>query len=309
VPDIFLWGSGKEGFVAPLDPDALGSSHEFWGKEIVSFGPWVRTVEESIFQDERNVFWRRAPQKDTEKIMICGKCASSMDVAWEMIGQNFFKDWDSVIAVEQVAGRGQHRREWVSPPGNIYASWAWSGLAEKIGEDSPWRSLLSLVTGYIVARALEEFGLFVKLKWPNDLILKDRKIGGILIEERRGKIVFGIGLNTASAPPDGGFENDYSVPATSFDSAGIHLPPLSVWVKLVKSAQNSFERIIADLKPIDFIELVTGRLAWLGRQVLVKRNESDVYKARIAGLAPDGGLVLKRNGTDEVLYSGRMLPV
>jgi len=174
-----------------------------------------------------------------------------------------------------------------------------------------------------VALALEEFGLFVKLKWPNDLILKDRKIGGILIEERRGKIVLGIGLNTASAPPDGEFENDYSVPATSFYRQGIHLTPLSVWIKLVKSAQNSFGKIINDLvksaqnsfgkiindlKPIDFIELITGRLAWLGRQVIVKRNGSDVYKARIAGLAPDGGLLLNRNGTHEVIYSGRMLP-
>ncbi|MBW1939580.1 MAG: biotin--[acetyl-CoA-carboxylase] ligase, partial [Deltaproteobacteria bacterium] len=89
---------------------------------------------------------------------------------------------------------------------------------------------------------------------------------------------------------------------------GIHLTPLSVWIKLVKSAQNSFGKIINDLKPIDFIELITGRLAWLGRQVIVKRNGSDVYKARIAGLAPDGGLLLNRNGTHEVIYSGRMLP-
>jgi BirA family biotin operon repressor/biotin-[acetyl-CoA-carboxylase] ligase len=309
VPDIFLWGSGKEGFAAPLDPDALGSRHEFWKKEMASFGPWEPAAEKSISQDERNIVWRRACQKTPSKIMICGKCASSMDVAWEMIDRNFFKNWDSVIAVEQVAGRGQHRRKWISPPGNIYASWAWPDLSEKIGEDSPWKNLFPLLTGYIVAQALEEFSLFVKLKWPNDLILKDRKIGGILIEERRGKIVLGIGLNTVSAPPDGEFENDYSVPATSFYREGIHLTPLSVWIKLVKSAQNSFEKIINNLNPGDFIELITGRLAWLGRQVLVKRNGSDVYKARIAGLAPDGGLLLNRNGTDEVLYSGRMLPV
>lgn len=105
---------------------------------------------------------------------------------------NFF-----VLAERQKAGRGRRGRHWVSPYGqNLYLSAAWrfeSGASGVAG--------LSLAVGVVVAECLEAFGLGdIKLKWPNDLICQDRKLGGILIELEGDPlgpcdVVVGIGLN------------------------------------------------------------------------------------------------------------------
>jgi birA, biotin-[acetyl-CoA-carboxylase] ligase region len=101
------------------------------------------------------------------------------------------------VAERQKAGRGRRGRTWVSPFGaNIYLSVGWSfsqGVAALEG--------LSLAVGVAVSRALEGLGfLGVQLKWPNDLLVEEKKLGGILLEltgDASGdcSVVTGIGLN------------------------------------------------------------------------------------------------------------------
>ncbi|MBB3170169.1 bifunctional biotin--[acetyl-CoA-carboxylase] ligase/biotin operon repressor BirA [Simiduia aestuariiviva] len=102
-----------------------------------------------------------------------------------------------VLAEQQVAGRGRRGRQWVSPFGaNIYLSlvWRFAGGAAAL-------SGLSLAVGVACARALRSAGLVaVGLKWPNDLLVDGRKLGGILLEmtgDPAGEcqVVIGIGLN------------------------------------------------------------------------------------------------------------------
>jgi BirA family biotin operon repressor/biotin-[acetyl-CoA-carboxylase] ligase len=100
-------------------------------------------------------------------------------------------------AEQQHAGRGRRGREWVSPPGgNIYLSLLWcfqSGVAQLGG--------LSLAMGLAVTRALADIGLAeARLKWPNDILVGQRKLAGVLLEmtgEAAGpcSVVIGIGLN------------------------------------------------------------------------------------------------------------------
>ena len=104
------------------------------------------------------------------------------------------KDIHVIIANEQSHGRGRVGRNWSSPnSGNIYMSIACKGLFDK--------APLSLIAGIICQRSIEELigpGL-IGLKWPNDIIYSQKKIGGILVEkEIMGKDVLniiGIGLN------------------------------------------------------------------------------------------------------------------
>lgn len=105
------------------------------------------------------------------------------------------------LAEAQSQGRGRIGRRWVSPFGaNVYLSLLWR-------YDEPSRiGGLSLAVGVGVARALEGLGIAgVGLKWPNDLLLGERKLGGILIEvagEAHGgcAAVIGIGLNRYLPP-------------------------------------------------------------------------------------------------------------
>lgn len=101
------------------------------------------------------------------------------------------------LAEQQHAGRGRRGRNWVSPyGGNIYLSLLWRfncGAAQLGG--------LSLAVGVAVNRALRDIGLeHARLKWPNDILLDERKLAGILLEmagEASGPcvVVMGIGLN------------------------------------------------------------------------------------------------------------------
>lgn len=110
-------------------------------------------------------------------------------------------DPQALLAELQTAGRGRRGRQWISPFGaNLYLSIAWSWPA--------WpRELtaLSLAVGVAAARALRDLGLnTLRLKWPNDLWVEQRKLGGILIEHRGEagggcRVVIGLGLNLGMA--------------------------------------------------------------------------------------------------------------
>lgn len=107
------------------------------------------------------------------------------------------QDPQALLAEFQSAGRGRRGREWVSPFGaNLYLSLAWSF--------DGWPLLLTalpLAVGVACARALPELKN-LRLKWPNDLVLDGKKLGGILIEQRGEaggacRTVIGVGINVA----------------------------------------------------------------------------------------------------------------
>jgi BirA family biotin operon repressor/biotin-[acetyl-CoA-carboxylase] ligase len=107
--------------------------------------------------------------------------------------------FDFLLAEYQSAGRGRRTRAWLAPPGGalcLSLSWAFASLPRDA-------SALSLVVGVCVLRALENAGAKgLALKWPNDLVAADRKLGGILIELRAeaggpAYAVIGVGINVA----------------------------------------------------------------------------------------------------------------
>ena len=97
-----------------------------------------------------------------------------------------------VVADHQTAGRGRMGRTWVAPPG---ASLLVSVLLRPtIAVDR--RHALVMVAGLAMAEAVEETtGVVAGLKWPNDLLVGDRKLGGILAEASGDALVVGIGVN------------------------------------------------------------------------------------------------------------------
>lgn len=106
---------------------------------------------------------------------------------------------DFLLAECQTAGRGRRARSWLAPPGGaicLSLSWSFASLPAEIGA-------LSLAVGVAAASVLNRRrGLDVRLKWPNDLQVAGRKLGGILIELRAeaagpAYVVIGIGINVA----------------------------------------------------------------------------------------------------------------
>jgi BirA family biotin operon repressor/biotin-[acetyl-CoA-carboxylase] ligase len=103
-----------------------------------------------------------------------------------------------VHADEQAAGRGRFGRTWFSPPGNLYLS-VLLRLDLPAGRDSD----LSFVSALAVADTVDALlpkQIRSALKWPNDVLVDDGKIAGILIETIDGAQIIGIGLNVLEAP-------------------------------------------------------------------------------------------------------------
>lgn len=122
---------------------------------------------------------------------IFNEIDSTNDEAKRIIVQ---KDFHVIIAERQTKGRGRLGKKWSSPnSGNIYMTIC----TENDHSNSP----LSLVTGLICKRAINKISnkLLVSLKWPNDILVKDKKIGGILVEKEIQKeitrTIIGIGIN------------------------------------------------------------------------------------------------------------------
>jgi BirA family biotin operon repressor/biotin-[acetyl-CoA-carboxylase] ligase len=134
--------------------------------------------------------------------------------------------FDFLTAEYQTAGRGRRGRSWLAPPGGaVCLSWSWcfEGLSAAMGA-------LSLAVGVSTLRALRKLGIDgVRLKWPNDLVTAEGKLGGILIEMRTesgGPVhgVIGIGVNLALSPELRATLADMGTPAA--DLAGLVAPAL-----------------------------------------------------------------------------------
>jgi BirA family transcriptional regulator, biotin operon repressor / biotin---[acetyl-CoA-carboxylase] ligase len=115
------------------------------------------------------------------KVLRLEAVTSTQDVARELpIGS-------IVLADHQTAGRGRGDHRWQAPPGS----------ALLVSFVLPPHPLLSIAAGVAAAEAC---GPDVRLKWPNDLMLREQKLGGILVENTSGRAVCGIGINLTQAP-------------------------------------------------------------------------------------------------------------
>ena len=131
-----------------------------------------------------------------------------------------------IWAGAQEAGRGRSGRSWTSPAGNLHASLL---LRPRVSLATALQlSLLAGVAAHDAVSALAAgagVAPALRLKWPNDILLNDAKLGGILLESRAGTeedapaVVIGTGLNLACAP------DDLARPVASLAHAGIAVEP------------------------------------------------------------------------------------
>jgi BirA family transcriptional regulator, biotin operon repressor / biotin---[acetyl-CoA-carboxylase] ligase len=126
---------------------------------------------------------------------------SSTNNAAMALAQDGAPDGTVVVADTQTSGRGRLGRQWYSPPGkNLYCSII---LRRAMPSDqvSRWLSWVPLLSAVAVARAIQVIsGLRPSLKWPNDILMEQRKVGGLLCESSgtgtpNAFVIVGIGLN------------------------------------------------------------------------------------------------------------------
>lgn len=198
-----------------------------------------------------------------------------------------------VVAETQEAGRGSRGRRWASPPGGLWMS----VLARPAGPDAA--EVASVRAGLAVIGALRATlgALPLALKWPNDLLLDGRKVGGILCESRwhgaaLAWVAVGVGLNVQNAPPA-----DARVPATRLADWAPAARPEA----LVEPVARALAVLESRRGPLAADELAAFAAVDALRGTTVLAPERGVA----LGLRADGALRLRRaDGSEAVLRHG-----
>jgi len=250
-------------------------------------------------------------------LYLCGIVDSVLDLAHAFVAECCLPVWGGVLADSQRCGRGQQRREWASPSGNIYA-------ALRLPLTKPFASgAAALVVGALFAEAFAQQNIQLLLKWPNDLLLCSPsgnearhawtigKVGGILLEERAGALIAGIGINVVSAPSRGDIRAGGLPAACLNDCSHINIQSkdalLDLWSCLVGSFIFCYRHWIR-LGDTAWLTSAEQRLAWKGERVLLddgERREEGV----LSGLAASGGVRLVCNGVEKEFMHGNMFPL
>lgn len=122
--------------------------------------------------------------------------STNTDLAQRLSGGDYLPEGCWLVADRQTAGRGRLGRTWNDGAGNFMGS-----TVVHVGPGDPPPATLALMTGLAVHEAVSRLvpsGLM--LKWPNDLLLGDAKVAGILLEMVSGTVIVGVGVNLVHAP-------------------------------------------------------------------------------------------------------------
>jgi BirA family transcriptional regulator, biotin operon repressor / biotin---[acetyl-CoA-carboxylase] ligase len=207
----------------------------------------------------------------------------------------------------QRAGRGRRGRAWISPfGGSLALSLGWS-----FADAASASPALSLAVGVAISRALCRLGAkYVRLKWPNDIWLGDRKMGGVLVELRTepggaAHVVIGIGLNV-SLPADQrrSIEAQGMCIATVSDAC-----PTRVSRNLL--AATLLEELLSMLGEFERSGFAAFRQEWLTLDALAGRDArvlagEDSVEGTVRGVDSDGALLLEVQGRLQRQVSGEV---
>ncbi|MDY0375368.1 MAG: biotin--[acetyl-CoA-carboxylase] ligase [Desulfobacterium sp.] len=235
-------------------------------------------------------------------IWVTGSCSSAMDVAWQFIAKKSLPEWGSVLALNQWCGRGQLGRSWLSPGGNIYSATRFPL------PPPPWENLLSLIVGYSLAKSFAGLNVQMTIKWPNDLILGGKKVGGILTEIKGDSAVVGVGINLLSSPGRELLPTPRVIPAASLMDFGYEFTPLDLWQDLLGQCRDDFTRIVETKIPSGFITEIHDYLAFKNENVHLTDRENKTSTAILMGVAENGGLKLLMNDKIQIIQSGSISP-
>ena len=202
-----------------------------------------------------------------------------------------------VIAESQSGGYGRHGRAWFSPSGqNIYCSVIIRGMGDNLSL-SQWLSWVPLVSALAVTEAIRQTAaVSLLLKWPNDLLLHERKVGGILCESSGATtnnpvVVIGIGLNV-NVPPLS-FPEELQPIAASLVEASRQPIDRN---RLIAQLLLELEQCLGELRSSGSVRLrqaYTARCATLGRHVRVLFTNDHPIVGIAEALSADGALQVR----------------
>ncbi|WP_083912136.1 biotin--[acetyl-CoA-carboxylase] ligase [Desulfotignum phosphitoxidans] len=227
-------------------------------------------------------------------------CESTMNLAWHLHNRNRFPEYAWILAHAQTRARGRQGRVWVSEPGSLAVTLRLPDTAENLGP------LLSMATALPLIRALADIDIPACIKWPNDILVNDRKAGGILIEEKQGVFMAGIGMNIRNAPENSVMENFFHLPAGCLNISDVNLSLFDIWRCFLKNILDRFSALTAD--PAAVVREVNTALAWKNEPVVLEHTKIFDGPAIVLGVDDQGRLEVRTNKGIVHIRSGTVTP-
>lgn len=206
-------------------------------------------------------------------------------------------EWTLVAAAHQTAGRGRLGRTWLDEPGRALMF----SLVLRPGFTAEAAGLITIFAGAMMAEACRaRAGEAVTCKWPNDLLLDDRKVGGVLAESkvtsdgRLEHVILGVGVNVGTPPK-----------AIAHAGALAHADPQELLVAFLYRFRTLYgpqmpgvaERIVSAARAVS---------ATLGTRVRARTVDGAVVEGEAVDLDAGGGLVVRTSGGNQVVRFGEV---
>lgn len=229
----------------------------------------------------------------------------STNIQAKLAGENGGAHGTLVIADRQVAGKGRRGRSWESPKGVcVYMT-----LLLRPSIQPVKAPMLTLVMALAVAEAVREMtGLEAGIKWPNDIVLNQKKICGILTEmsteiDYINYVVTGVGINTGQEA----FSEELKDRATSlFIEGGRHVSRPELVAAVMERYEKNYECFMETEDLSGLQEKYNGMLVNCGREVRVLEPKGE-YSAYASGINETGELVVTTSeGEEKHIFAGEV---
>ena len=235
--------------------------------------------------------------------LICFPSLSSTNALAHKYAKFHVENGFTISSIIQTKGKGSHNRTWISPPGNLYCSIIING--ESMSNLNARSSSAMILASLSVYHTLKKLSLKnIKIKWPNDILIDNKKVSGILIETYSKQnhflyFIIGIGINLHSSP------SNTNYPATSIshylqtiNSIQIVNSLQSEFISLIQDSNNSFDKLK---------ESYLSKLWKLNQKISIFDHNKQEFSGIFRGINNNGALILENSHSKRLFYSGSIM--
>ena len=219
---------------------------------------------------------------------ILDVCTSTNDIAFNA-ALNGEVEGTSYLAHTQTEGRGRNQNKWTSSKGNLFLS----TIIKPKSDKSLWHQL-SVIVGFSIVQVLVDLGVnsnLIDLKWPNDVLVDNKKISGVLLESSDNFVIVGIGLNIIKNPIietkwDTTKLNDHLKGAINIKNIGLKI------LNKVFYNYYSWEKFGF----VFFKEDINKKMFNINKNIIINVNsKSNLLNGVFLGIGDSGGIKVKTN--------------
>jgi BirA family biotin operon repressor/biotin-[acetyl-CoA-carboxylase] ligase len=235
-------------------------------------------------------------------LRLMAEVDSTIDAAREWLAEGG-PEGGVVIADRQRRGRGKLQRAWAAPEGGL-----WLSLIARPDLEASHAGRLGVVAALAAAEAVEAVAeVGVQLKWPNDLLLQERKLGGVLVETEHahGRVaaaVLSLGLN-GNFPVHDLPEELWESATTLLEATGRRHRLEAIAARVMEGLERRWPSVLGD--GVALAQEWRGRDA-LWRKDIVVEAGAEAIAGEANGIDPDGALLLLAAGGERAITTGEI---